>query len=284
MIELGIKCGLDDFDAKKHGDGVNFFEVIQGTQYDQRFAAVSDEIGRMGKNCFVHLPPEFTSRDGSNRTLLNIASANSSVRKVSREIIERVVEETGAHFPTGWILHAPTKQNFSTDNRLFDKGTDEDLEAGLDWVKKLGRNILVENVPTAIQWDSGIYMTEPCSVEQLIASNIPLVLDTAHLYTEKADPEEFINAFRTSISHVLYVHIATLRAKVPHDSHGSVFGAIEPEYPPLELIDEVLKMVLEVSQDVSRTIRLVCEPKGDSEAHLRNYRMLRERIERLKLN
>ncbi|MFA5793346.1 MAG: hypothetical protein WC897_05820 [Candidatus Gracilibacteria bacterium] len=280
MIEIGIKCSLDDFDAKKHGDGVDFFEVIQEVQYAQRFAGVSDEIRRMGRECFVHLPSEFSGKEG--RTLLNAASANSLIRDVSREIIERTVRETGASFPVGWIVHAPTKQNFATKRGLFDRGTDEDLEAGLDWVKRLGGNILVENVPAAICLDSRVYMTEPCSVEQLTASNVPLVLDTAHLYTAKSDPEEFIDTVRALLGNVLYLHVATLRENVPHDVHGSVFEATEPEYPSMKLIDEVLKMVLEISRDVSRTFRLVCEPKGNSGTHLRNYQMLRDRIERLK--
>lgn len=282
MIEIGIKCGLDDFDEKKRCDSADFFEVIHGSQSDQRFARVSAEIRKMGKACFVHLPSKFSSKADRNQTLLNIASANSSVRFASREIIEKIIQETGVYSPAGWIIHAPTLQNFSTERGLFDRGSDEDLEVGLDWVKKLGKNILIENAPAAIDRGSLIYMIEPCPYELLTASNIPLVLDTAHLCTVKPDSVKFIETIRALLSNILYVHISTLKEKVLYDMHGNVFEATEPEYPSIDLINEILEMILKLSQSVSKTIYLVCEPNGNSEVHLRNYQILRDRIKMLK--
>lgn len=282
MIEVGIKCGVSDFDNKKHCNSADFFEVIHGAEPDPRHRRVFDEINQMGKDYFVHLPSEFRAGSDRDQTSLNIASSNDAVRHASREIVERIIQDTSDYSPAGFVLHAPTRHNFSTKRGLFDQGSDEDFEAAMNWVRNLGKNILLENVPAAIQWGSRDYMTEPFSPDQLVASNIPLVLDTAHLFTESPNATDFITATRLLLRNVLYVHVATLREKTPHDMHGKIFAATEPEYPSIELLDDVLEMIFKISQSVPTTIRLVCEPSGNAEVHLKNHQILKDKIERLK--
>lgn len=108
-----MKCGLLDYETKKTAKP-DFFEIVwENGRGIAGLGSVFEEIRNGGIEFFIHLPTVLPEDDGSFR-LLNVASFQDGVREKSRNAIESVLRDALPYRPSGFILHAPTANDFST--------------------------------------------------------------------------------------------------------------------------------------------------------------------------
>ena len=131
----------------------------------------------MNRRIYIHLPTLYEDSQ-NDKILLNIASTDPEVRKTSRRILEQLIEKTTPYNISGYIVHAPTRYNFSTRNLLFAPAEDEDFIRDIFWFQGFDHRIMVENIPPAIFFENKTYQILPFSAIQLLEEGIPMVLDT----------------------------------------------------------------------------------------------------------
>ena len=268
MIRTGIKISTADWQAKieTHPDFVEI--VLKEGDLDTQRDLISEMNGR-DVPWFGHLPT--TYKDGDEVFLLNFASVNKDVRDKSRCVLTNLVEGLDKDAKSeGWIVHIPTAWNFSTKQKLFDRGEETKLHDALKWLSSQVHDVLIENAPPALKWGGNTYYTEPFDVQ----AKKP-VLDTGHLYARTRSNDYFLDEFTSRLGVTDYFHLASLTSNEPYDSHGKLLAADQEEYPNIDLLRQVLSKVAHTAAESAREFYLVCEPCGDTDLHIENITKLR---------
>lgn len=278
MINFGLKCTSWDFHEKKISNP-DFFEIIlSSVDLSADIIDIFHEIHEMHRRIYIHLPTSYEDLQ-RNRTLLNVASADLAVRKKSRFILEELIEKTKPYNISWYVVHSPTRYNFSIEKLLFTPAEDTDFIRDLAWFQQIDHRIMVENIPPAILFKNQTFWVLPFSAIQLREKGIPMVLDTGHLYSESWADEGYMRSIETLMDHISYAHIATLYENLPHDSHGRIFNANRKEFPSLSLIEETIKKLILSANKSWRNLFLVCEPGGNTDLHLDTLKIMREKYQ-----
>lgn len=271
MIRTGMKISPADW-REKIETNPDFVEIVLK---EDDLASQQELIREMHARdipWFGHLPTTYKERE--EIFLLNIASANEAVRDKSRNLLTNLTEELHHESKSqGWIIHTPTAWNFSTQQKLFDRGCANELHDALQWISSQVHDAYVENVPPALKWDGNIYYTESFDMKP----ERPVV-DTGHLYASTRSNELFLDEFTSRLRVTDYFHLASLTGNEPYDSHGKLFAAEQKEYPDVNLLRKVLVQIVQMAAESAREFYLVCEPGGSADLHITNITKLRKEI------
>jgi|GEM_PF-3397250 len=273
VIYCGIKIGLSDYTSKIKS-GADFFEILfDSNNRPSDYCKMIEQIKTLKKPFFFHLSTSYTKN--RDEYLLNIASQNIDIKRESRSILEREIKALSRYKPSGFIVHSPTKFDFSRNRKIFGKKDRiKNYSESFKWLNDFAKDIYVENSPEAINIGNKNYFTEPINNISCSKYGLKCLLDTGHFYTTCLVKKKiFSNEVHPSfLKRFSYFHISTLKNKSSDDSHGSVFLPLTKNFPSSKQLE---KLILRIPNNKSDSdCYIVCEPSGKNEIHLDNFKKL----------
>lgn len=275
MIYCGIKVGVQDW-AEKISCEPDFVEIsFDNTYSPQEYTELLTTLKGRGIPFFVHLSTSFF-KDG-DEILLNIASSQNDIREKSRKILKSEIMFFNDFRPLGYIIHIPTKRDFSRHKKLFGSPSKQiDYLDGLHWIQSQSEYIMLETSTASIRINNEIFETQPFDQNIAIDKEIPNVLDTGHFATLQAHRGNELTADSYSNFHKFnYYHVATLCEYLPYDNHGVIFKQNNSEYPNNDILEELITKRIKKSLNANDDLFFICEPRGGVSAHIQNFKHLK---------
>lgn len=271
MIFCGLKISHSDYKEKIQALP-DFFEIIYRDDYKlNEYDKMMKEIIGLKKPFFFHLSTTFSLDE--DIYLLNVASPRKYIAKKSILTLEKEVENLNKFDPQGFIVHAPTRFDFSKNRGIIgEKIGEESFLTSLNFLKKLSPRIYIENTPEAILVSKKTYLLNPFDNITSRKHGLKGIFDTGHFFTNCLKLNRTFECSKIEDRYG-YFHISTQQTKTMDDRHGKIFTASKKEFPSKQELVKLIKQIKKKS--IRKNYYIVCEPAGNSIIHLKNLNLLK---------